>query len=84
MRRLEEFDPLTVPTVTDLLDEINQWDQQQGKEMSDDERAKVPDWQKTSLKSYIEYFRGHIAAMLKDEAKGKRARDEVGVDGTDF
>lgn len=76
MRRLEEFDPFTVPTVTDLLDEIDLWDKKQGANLSDEEKSKVQDWQKTSLKPYVEYFRGHVASLLKDEGKGKRERED--------
>jgi len=73
-RNLEEFDPLSVPTVTELLKEIDQWDSKHST-MSDEERAKVQDWQKTSLKPYVEYFRGYVANLLKEESKGKRGRE---------
>lgn len=76
MRSLEEFDPFTVPTVTQLLGEIDEWDTKKGADMSDEEKAKVQDWQKTSLKPYIEYFRGHVAALIKEESKGKRGRED--------
>lgn len=76
MRRVEDFDPFTVPTVTELLDEIDEWDQKQGAGMSEEEKAKVQDWQKTSLKPYVEYFRGHVATLLKEESKGKRERED--------
>ncbi|KAK0936414.1 p48 polypeptide of DNA primase [Friedmanniomyces endolithicus] len=86
-RTLEDFDPLTVPTVTDLLREIDEWDANHGT-MSDEERAKVQDWQKTSLKGYVEYFRGYVAGLLKEEAKGsKRGREEdvqAGAESMEF
>lgn len=80
MRKLEEFDPFTVPTVTDLLDEIDEWDRKQGANMSDEQKAQVQDWQKTSLKPYVEYFRGHVATLLKEESKGKREREDDGME----
>ena len=85
VRNLEAFDPFTVPTVTQLLSEIDSWDSEH-KELSDEERAKVQDWQKTSLKPYYEYFRGYVAGLLKDETKAvKRERDtESGADGMEF
>ena len=84
VRRLEEFDPFDVPTVTQLLQEIDEWDRKNGG-MSDEERAKWQDWQKTALKPYVEYFRGHVASLLKEEGKGKRERDEeAGVDKMEF
>jgi DNA primase small subunit len=80
MRTVEDFDPFTVPTVTQLLGEIDDWEKKKGADMSDEEKAKVQDWQKTSLKPYIEYFRGHVASLIKEEGKGKRERDEDGME----
>ena len=77
VRRLEEFDPFAVPTVTQLLQEIDEWDKKNSG-MSEEERLKVQDWQKTGLKPYVEYFRGYVASLLKEEGKGKRERDEEG------
>ena len=72
-RNLEAFDPLAVPTVTDLLGEIDQW-------TSPDEGGgkSVQDWEKTSLKSYIDYFRTFVAEIIRDEkeTKVKREREE--------
>ena len=85
MRNVEDFDPFEVPTVTELLDEIDQWDRGQGASLSDEEKSKVQDWQKTRLKPYIEYFKGHIATLLKEESKGKRERDDgLGGEAMEF
>lgn len=75
--KLEEFDPLDVPTVQTLLGEIDTWakENQEGSE----ETKGVQDWEKTSLKPYIEQFRGFVNELLKDEkaeVKVKRERDE--------
>lgn len=83
MRKLEQFDPFEVPTVLELLNEVDEWDKKDGAALSDEEKAKVQDWQKTSLKPYVEYFKGHVANLLKDENKAKRARDE-GNDSMEF
>lgn len=77
VRKLEEFDPLSVPTVTELLGQIDSWAAEHDG-MSEEEKAKVQDWQKTDLKPYVEYFRGYVAGVLKEENKGKRERDEEG------
>ncbi|KAI4165085.1 MAG: hypothetical protein LQ342_001362 [Letrouitia transgressa] len=76
---LETFDPLAVPTVTRLLNEIDAWDK--SNEMGDDREAtqKVQDYEKTSLKPYVDYFRAHVARMLRDEKPVKRERDEKDV-----
>jgi DNA primase small subunit len=83
IRRLEDFDPFAVPTVTQLLQEIDEWDMSNA-DLSDEERQKVQDWQKTGLKPYVEYFRGYVANLLKEEGKGKREREEGGADAMEF
>ncbi|KAK5124461.1 hypothetical protein LTR85_001678 [Meristemomyces frigidus] len=76
-RSLEAFDPFSVPTVTQLLQEIDEWDKAHVG-MSEEDRSKVQDWQRTSLKPYVEYFRGYVASLLKAESAGKRGREEEG------
>lgn len=80
MRSVEDFDPFAVPTVTQLLDEIDEWDKKQGASMSDEEKAKVADWQKTSLRPYVDFFKGHVATLIKEESKGKRDREDDGME----
>jgi len=87
VRRVEEFDPLGVPTVQQLLDEIDAWkgEEEDGVEDGDEVagRGKVQDWQKTSLRPYVEYFRRFVDGLMKDEAAGsKRSREEDG--GVEF
>jgi DNA primase small subunit len=69
-RKVEEFDPLGVPTVTQLLQEIDEWDG--GDEV---DGKKLQDWEKTSLKPYVDYFRGFVNGLLK-EGGVKREREE--------
>ncbi|EPE26046.1 Prim-pol [Glarea lozoyensis ATCC 20868] len=75
-KKLREFDPLDVPTVTELLTDIDEWlppaeDKSEGKP--------VADWEKTRLKPYIEHFRLFVATLMKDESdvKGKREREDA-------
>ncbi|KAI1820090.1 prim-pol domain-containing protein [Xylaria intraflava] len=71
--KLEDFDPTAVPTVQGLLAEIDAW------KGPDDAPDKSPaDWEKTSLKPYIEQFRSFVLALMRDERdpKVKRERDE--------
>lgn len=69
-RKVEEFDPLGVPTVTQLLQEIDEWE-------GEESEKKIPDWDKTSLKPYVDYFRGFVAALLKEEMGSvKRERED--------
>ncbi len=76
----EDFDPLSVPTVTDLLREIDEWT------VPEDANGKTAqDWEKTSLKPYVEYFRSFVLGIMKDEndVKVKREREEA-VDAMEF
>jgi DNA primase small subunit len=77
-RKVEEFDPLDVPTVTELLAEIDEWKD------SDDEEKKVADWEKTRLKPYVEFFRGFVANLLKEEKSGVKREREEGKDAMEF
>lgn len=92
MKRAEIFDPLTVPKVNELLREVDQF----GSSMDDGEdqtngfvengltMKKLNDWEKTSLKPYVELFDGFVKSLLKSEmVRVKRERDDDGVTGTD-
>jgi len=84
VRKVEEFDPLAVPTVLDVLGEIDTWDAEHSSQAADvDGEKKVQDWEKTSLKPYIEYFRGYVVGLLKDEKASKRERED-GDDPMEF
>lgn len=76
-RALEAFDPTTVPTVQGLLAEIDAWSSSspEGKENGG---GSLQDWEKTSLKPYVEYFRSFVVALMKDERDPtvKREREE--------
>ncbi|PHH81816.1 hypothetical protein CDD82_7801 [Ophiocordyceps australis] len=81
-KTLEDFDPLAAPTVQGLLAEIDAWPHQ-GNDLGHEENGKgVPDWEKTSLRPYVDYFRSFIAGVIKDERDGhiKRERDESSMD----
>jgi DNA primase small subunit len=86
----DEFDPLSVPTVTQLLAEIDAWDAEHssgnaGAEAGQGESStpsdsqgsrKLQDYEKTSLKPYIDYFRSFIASLNKEERVGKRGNED--------
>lgn len=77
-RRLEQFDPLSVPTVSGLLRQIDEWDHENGMtEGGDGERKKINDYEKTSLKPYVDYFKSYVADLLRDE-KGVKHEGEAG------
>ncbi|KAF2152692.1 prim-pol domain-containing protein [Myriangium duriaei CBS 260.36] len=78
--KAEEFDPFSVPTVQQLLGEIDDWQQEDGGEAKE-----VQDWQKTSLRPYVEYFKRFVDGLVKDEmVEKKRGREEEGAGGLEF
>ncbi|KAL8243838.1 hypothetical protein R6Q59_010096 [Mikania micrantha] len=89
MKRAEDFDPLTVPKVTELLEEVDQFHSSESKTDNSQEEEgftmkRVSDWEKTSLKPYIELFEEHVRAIIKSETvRIKRERDEDGATGPD-
>ncbi|EXJ95790.1 DNA primase small subunit [Capronia coronata CBS 617.96] len=92
MKRADSFDPLSVPKVNELLREVDQFGAGAG---DGDEPSngfvedgvtmrKLNDWEKTSLKPYVELFDGFVKTLLKSEmVRVKRERDEDGATGTD-
>lgn len=74
----EAFDPESVPTATQLLNEIDEWDREHKGE--GDEAKRVLDWDKTSLKPYVEFFRVFVSRLLKEENTGKRGHEEEGME----
>ena len=91
--KLEKFDPIAVPTVTELLGEIDDWDggkddgEGGGENMKTEEPAegkRISDYEKTRLKPFVDYFKGHVSALLKAERGVKRERDDREADAMEF
>jgi len=78
-RQLEIFDPLGVPTVTELLGEIDQWRDPNEGEVKSAEGKSIQDWEKTRLKPYVDYFRSFVVGLMRDEkdVRVKREREET-------
>ncbi|OBR16134.1 DNA primase [Colletotrichum higginsianum IMI 349063] len=81
-RTLEDFDPLGVPTVQSLLAEIDAWKSDEDADAGGSQQKSVQDWEKTSLKPYVEQFRSFVIGLMKDERDGKikREREEDAMD----
>lgn len=82
-RALEDFDPLGVPTVQSLLAEIDAWKGgEEGDEGDDKSKVNIADWEKTSLKPYVDQFRTFVSGIIKDEgiARVKREREDDSMD----
>lgn len=45
---------------------------------------KIQDYEKTSLKPYIDYFRSFVAKLNNDERPAKRERAEEGSNAMEF
>lgn len=90
--KLEDFDPTVVPTIQELLAEIDSWkavkEEDNGETNGNGNgngNAKDPaDWEKTSLKPYIEYFRSFVLALMRDERDLKVKRERAEGDGMEF
>ena len=92
IRKVESFNPLTVPTVTDLLSQIDAWDEKHSGGSPSGSGAdgeaemngkKLQDYEKTELKPYIDYFRTFVANLNKDGRVVKRERSDDGPGGGD-
>lgn len=82
-KALDDFDPLGVPTVQSLLAEIDAWKGgEEADEAGDKSKVNVADWEKTSLKPYVDQFRTFVSGIIKDEgaAKVKREREDDSMD----
>jgi DNA primase small subunit len=81
-KKLRDFDPMDVPTVVELLTEIDEWTPTEG----ETEGKPVADWEKTRLKPYVEHFRSFVVALMRDEkdVKVKREREETTTDAMEF
>ena len=66
------FDPLAVPTVTELLGQIDSWENNQEAHSKD----RISDWEKTSLKGYIRYFKQYVDRVMAEERDVKKEREE--------
>lgn len=94
MRKAEQFDPLTVPKVTELLKEIDSYRNDGDEEMDGStpngtaSQKKIHDWEKTGLKPYYNMFNDYVNRLVKNEMVSlKREREEdghTGPNGVDF
>lgn len=80
MDQVDEFNPLTVPTMAQLIQEINQFDRREPNAIDKDTGKPVEDWKKTCMRPYMEAFEQFIRG-LEEEEKAKliqrRMADEM-------
>ncbi|KAL7752412.1 p48 polypeptide of DNA primase [Sorochytrium milnesiophthora] len=74
----DAFDPFAVPTLTDLVGELNAHHARQDTDMNVDgepaltDEAAKSDWDKTSLKPHIAWFRAFLQEMEQEERRKRR------------
>lgn len=68
------FNPMHAPNVRMIQDEAEEW--------TGNGEERVLEFEKTSLKPYIEYFSTFVAELIRDELKGvaKRSLEEEGLE----
>jgi len=72
---IDSFRPERVPTVSQLLRELDEL----GASAGGDTAEHHSDWQKTSMKPYVEMLDRHVAALMEEVRRAKR---EAGPDRT--
>uniref|UniRef100_A0A0B6ZD99 Uncharacterized protein n=2 Tax=Arion vulgaris TaxID=1028688 RepID=A0A0B6ZD99_9EUPU len=65
-RKIDEFDPMTVPTISGLLDELDSLEPAE----NNDQGKKIKDYKKTSLGPFLEVFETFLQG-LESSRKGK-------------
>lgn len=70
---IDTFDPFAVPTLGQLMQELDDFDKNQSDE---EKRASLPNWKKTSLKGYFEPFCQKFLDPL-DKSLRARERDDA-------
>ena len=78
---MDDFDPFKVPTLPQLMRELDEYEQQSGSSSDGDEadgddgsrKSKVEyDWQKTSLRGPFEHFQKQFLAPMWNELRRDR------------
>ncbi|KAK6908533.1 hypothetical protein I203_102535 [Kwoniella mangroviensis CBS 8507] len=75
---VDDFDPDAVPTVGELLSELDRAAAVENGEAGGQRRTE--EYEQTSLKPYVEMFEKHVAAVLRDSRGAKRAAKQESMD----
>eukprot|EP00040_Diaphanoeca_grandis_P040162 m.261453 g.261453 ORF g.261453 m.261453 type:complete len:455 (-) comp42162_c0_seq1:267-1631(-) len=76
---IENFDPFTVPTISDLMRELDEYNAEHKDDDTDTERV-VKNFEKTSLKKTIDHFDKFLAGVAEEtraERNSKRVASEM-------
>lgn len=75
-RKIDSFRPDDVPTIYQLLKEIDDW---KNPAKEEEDAKPISDIDKTSLKPYVDFFAGFVTRLLADEKE-----DVVKKEGLDY
>lgn len=86
------FNPMNAPNLSLLQTELEIWEtkrikgdsSQQGDSETESDDRRVLDFEKTSLKPYVDYFAKFVNDLLKDELKGANNKRERESDPLEF
>jgi len=70
--KIDTFDPFAVPTLPQIVQELDEYEKVHGASAA----AKVPDWQKTSMKPSMQYFLKKFLNPMKSEIRKKRMEEK--------
>ena len=80
VRKVEEFDPFTVPTLPQLMDELDTFEKNENQDADGNSERKKKitfDWEKTSLNESFSYFQKEfLLPMLRDLKRGEKVKTE--------
>ncbi|KAH9852332.1 prim-pol domain-containing protein [Lenzites betulinus] len=74
-RTVDRFDPASVPTVGQLLHELDSAAAPIADENGGAAGEHHSDWERTSLKPYVEFLDKHVKALLEETRKSKQKTD---------
>ncbi|KAK6462043.1 hypothetical protein DFJ63DRAFT_139528 [Scheffersomyces coipomensis] len=76
------FNPTTSPNLKQIQDELESWERSKSKDSDEpqDESKRLADYDKTSLKPYVDHFAKFVNDLIKDELRAKREREDDSLD----
>ncbi|KAK6203592.1 uncharacterized protein RJT21DRAFT_119757 [Scheffersomyces amazonensis] len=70
------FNPTTAPNLKLIQSELEEWDRKPKNSNENENEKRLADYEKTSLKPYIDYFAKFVNELIKEELSGKRSRED--------
>lgn len=80
----QDFDPTNSPNLRQIQQQIESFDMANNSLSNSNDQKKILDYEKTSLKPYVDLFAKFTNDLMKDEISHKRERDETTTSAIDF